>query len=197
MEKANLPAAITSLVLGSGLRLLLFFVIPIELTGLDTMIPPVVSFVAFVSYSSGNTEEASWNGKTWRYRVCSPEQDVVAGEDLKGYISPSGFEICLIGGRGRNNEQAILKRLPYFLLFPKKPQIRNIEDVKEQITKIISSQQKQIESNLKTTVSEVQNLLSEISEFNDNWIKLPTIYRIAWISTLRMILLKMSRLKKY
>lgn len=84
---------------------------------------------------------------------------------------------------GRNNEQAILKRSTYFLLFPKKPQIRNIEDVKEQITKIISSQRKQIESNLKTTVSEVQNFLSEISEFNDSWTRLPTIYRIAWIST--------------
>jgi len=81
------------------------------------------------------------------------------------------------------NEQAILKRSSYFLLFPKKPQIRNIEDVKDQVTKIISSQRKQIESNLKTTVSEVQNLLSEIAEFNDSWTKLPTIYRIAWIST--------------
>ena len=69
------------------------------------------------------------------------------------------------------------------MLFPKKPQITNIEDVKEQIIKIISSQRKQIESNLKTTVSDVQNLLSEISEFNDSWTKLPTIYRIAWIST--------------
>ena len=69
------------------------------------------------------------------------------------------------------------------MLFPKKPQITNIEDVKEQITKIILSQRKQIESNLKTTVSEVQNLLSEISEFNDRWMKVPTIYRIAWIST--------------
>ena len=69
------------------------------------------------------------------------------------------------------------------MLFRKKPQIRNIEDVKEQITKIISSQRKQIESNLKTTVSEVQNFLSEISEFNDSWTRLPTIYRIAWIST--------------
>ena len=68
-------------------------------------------------------------------------------------------------------------------MFPKKPQITNIEDVKEQITKIISSQRKQIESNLKTSVSEVQNLLSEISEFNDRWIKLPTIHRIAWIRT--------------
>lgn len=69
------------------------------------------------------------------------------------------------------------------MLFPKKPQISNIEDVKEQVTEIISSQQKQIESNLKTSLSEVQNLLSEISEFNDSWTKLPTIYRIAWIST--------------
>mgnify|MGYP003576201396 CR=1 FL=1 len=76
-----------------------------------------------------------------------------------------------------------MKRSSYFLLFLKKPQITKIEDVKEQITKIISSQRKQIESNLKTTVSDVQNLLSEISEFNDRWMKLPTIYRIAWIST--------------
>ena len=82
-----------------------------------------------------------------------------------------------------NSEQAILKRLSYFLLFPKKPQIRNIEDVKEQINKIISSQRKQIESKLKTTVPEIQNFLYEITEFNDSWTRLPTIYRIAWIST--------------
>jgi hypothetical protein len=61
-------------------------------------------------------------------------------------------------------------------------QIKNIEDVKEQIAKIILNQRKQIESNLKTSVSEIQNLLSEISEFNDNWIKLPSIYRIGWVS---------------
>jgi hypothetical protein len=61
-------------------------------------------------------------------------------------------------------------------------QIKNIEDVKEQIAKIILNQRKQIESNLKPSVSEIQNLLFEISEFNDNWTKLPTIYRIAWTS---------------
>jgi len=60
-------------------------------------------------------------------------------------------------------------------------QIKNIEDVKEQISKIILNQRRQIESNLKTSVAEIQNLLSEISEFNDNWTKLPTVYRIAWI----------------
>ena len=62
-------------------------------------------------------------------------------------------------------------------------QIKNIEDVKEQISKIILNQRRQIESNLKTSVAEIQYLLSEISEFNDNWTKLPTVYRIAWISS--------------
>jgi hypothetical protein len=59
-------------------------------------------------------------------------------------------------------------------------QIKNIEDVKEQISKIILNQRRQIESNLKMSVAEIQYLLSEISEFNDNWTtKLPTVYRIA------------------
>jgi hypothetical protein len=62
-------------------------------------------------------------------------------------------------------------------------QIKNIEDVKEQISKIILNQRRQIESNLKTSVAEIQNLVSEISEFNVNWTKLPIVYRIAWISS--------------
>jgi hypothetical protein len=69
------------------------------------------------------------------------------------------------------------------LLFPKKPEIKNIEDVKEQVINMILSQQKQIKSNLKTSVSVVQNLVSEITEFNDSWTKVPNIYRIAWISS--------------
>ena len=44
------------------------------------------------------------------------------------------------------------------------------------------NQQKQIKSNLETSVSVVQNLVSEITEFNDSWMKVPNIYRIAWIS---------------
>jgi len=60
-------------------------------------------------------------------------------------------------------------------------QIKNIEDVMEQITKIILNQRRQIEANLKTSVAEIQSLLCEFSEFNDNWTKLPNVYRIAWI----------------
>ncbi|HJU79550.1 MAG TPA: hypothetical protein VJ599_08310 [Nitrososphaeraceae archaeon] len=70
------------------------------------------------------------------------------------------------------------------MLLPKKPEIKNIEDVKEQVINMILNQKKQIKSNLKTSVSDVQNLVSEITEFNDNWTKAPNIYRIAWISTI-------------
>jgi len=47
-KKANMPAAITSLIFGSIIRLVLFFVMPPELAGLDTMIPPVISFALFI-----------------------------------------------------------------------------------------------------------------------------------------------------
>lgn len=67
-------------------------------------------------------------------------------------------------------------------MLPNRVQIKNIEDVKEQISKIISNNGRKIESNLKTSVTETLSLISEISEFNDNWTKSPTIYRIAWIS---------------
>jgi hypothetical protein len=69
------------------------------------------------------------------------------------------------------------------LLFPKKPEIKNIEDAKDQILNIILNQQNQIKSNLKTSVSVVQNLVSQITEFNNSWTKVPNIYRIAWISS--------------
>jgi len=62
-------------------------------------------------------------------------------------------------------------------------QIKNIQDVKEQIAKLVLNQHRQIETNLKTSVMEIQKHLSEISEFYDSWTKLPSVYRIAWIST--------------
>jgi hypothetical protein len=69
------------------------------------------------------------------------------------------------------------------MLLPKKPEIKNIEDVKEQIINMIMSQQKQVKSNLKTPVAMVRDLVSEITEFNESWTKAPNIYRIAWLST--------------
>jgi hypothetical protein len=65
----------------------------------------------------------------------------------------------------------------------RKSEIKNIEDVREQIINIILNQQNQIKSNLKTSISVVQNLVSEITEFNDSWTKVPNIFRIVWISS--------------
>jgi Na+/proline symporter len=47
-KKANWPAAITSIVVGSSLRLILYYITPPELAGIDTFIPPIVSFVLFI-----------------------------------------------------------------------------------------------------------------------------------------------------
>ncbi|MDQ3971565.1 MAG: hypothetical protein M3227_07740, partial [Thermoproteota archaeon] len=47
-RKSNMPAAITSLIVGSTLRLILFFTMPIEYAGLDTLIPPPISFGLFI-----------------------------------------------------------------------------------------------------------------------------------------------------
>lgn len=91
-RKANLPAAITSLILGSALRLLLFFVIPLELAGLDTMIPPVVSFIAFVIVALVTQKKYPGTERHGVIEYVPPEEDVVAGEDLKGYTSPSGLK---------------------------------------------------------------------------------------------------------
>src|SRR5918995_1311052 len=91
-RKANMPAAITSLIVGSGLRLLLYFVIPIELAGLDTMIPPVVSFVAFVIVALATQKKYPGTERHGVIESVPPEEDVVNGEDLKGYTSPSGLK---------------------------------------------------------------------------------------------------------
>lgn len=46
-KKSNSAGAIASIVVGSSLRLLLYFIIPPELAGLDTIIPPVISAIIF------------------------------------------------------------------------------------------------------------------------------------------------------
>ncbi len=50
-KKANAYGALAAIVVGSVLRLILFFTIPEHLAGLDTMIPPVVSLIVMVPVS--------------------------------------------------------------------------------------------------------------------------------------------------
>ena len=50
-KKANTYGAMSAIIVGTVLRLILFQVIPERLAGLDTMIPPVVSLVVMVAVS--------------------------------------------------------------------------------------------------------------------------------------------------
>jgi Na+/proline symporter len=50
-KKANRYGALAAVIIGSVLRLILYFTIPLELAGLDTLIPPVVSLIVMVPVS--------------------------------------------------------------------------------------------------------------------------------------------------
>jgi SSS family solute:Na+ symporter len=50
-KKANTPGALAAIIVGSILRLILYFTIPEKWAGLDTLIPPVVSLLVMVPVS--------------------------------------------------------------------------------------------------------------------------------------------------
>ena len=93
-KKANMPAAIASLIVGTVLRLVLFYTIPVELVGLDSMIPPVVSFVLFIAVALATQKKYPGEERHGVVDYVPPEEDVVRGEDLKGYVSPSGAKFA-------------------------------------------------------------------------------------------------------
>ena len=89
-KKANTPAAIASLIGGTVLRLVLYFTIPVELVGLDSMIPPVVSFALFIAVALATQKKYPGSHRHGVVDYVPPEDDVVRGEDLKNYVGPSG-----------------------------------------------------------------------------------------------------------
>lgn len=92
-KKANRPAAITSLVAGTVIRLALFFLIPVELIGLDSMIPPVISFALFIGVALATQKKYPGEERHGVVDYVPPEEDVVRGEDLKGFVTPAGTRL--------------------------------------------------------------------------------------------------------
>jgi Na+/proline symporter len=88
-KKANMPAALTSLIVGSALRMLMFFIVPLELAGLDTMIPPVISVALFVGVALATQKRYPGEQRHGVVDYVPPEEDVVNGDDLKGYVEPT------------------------------------------------------------------------------------------------------------
>jgi Na+/proline symporter len=104
-KKANRPAAIASLSTGIVLRLILYFLISdVNYTpwqsdgiptyaGLDSMIPPVVSFVIFIAVALATQKKHPGEERHGVIDYVPPEEDVIRGEDLKGYVAPTGRKL--------------------------------------------------------------------------------------------------------
>jgi Na+/proline symporter len=92
-RKSNMPAAVTSLIVGSALRLLMFFVIPPDLAGLDTMIPPPIAFALFVIVALATQKKYPGEQRHGVLDYIPPEEDVIRGEDLKEYVPPIGDKL--------------------------------------------------------------------------------------------------------
>jgi SSS family solute:Na+ symporter len=93
-KKANMPAAVASLIAGTILRLVLFFTIPADLVGLDTMIPPPISFVIFIGVALATQKKYPGEQRHGVVDYVPPEEDIVRGEDLKGYVPPVGGKLA-------------------------------------------------------------------------------------------------------
>src|SRR3989304_2785233 len=89
-KKANMPAAVTSLIVGSALRLSMFFVIPPELAGLDTMIPPPISFALFIIVALATQKKYPGRQRHGINDYVPPDEDVITGEDLKNFTGSDG-----------------------------------------------------------------------------------------------------------
>lgn len=93
-KKANMPAAVASLIAGTILRLVLFFTIPVDLVGLDTMIPPPISFAIFIGVALATQKKYPGEQRHGVVDYAPPEEDIVRGEDLKGYVPPVGGKLA-------------------------------------------------------------------------------------------------------
>jgi SSS family solute:Na+ symporter len=93
-KKATASGAVASIAVGSGLRLILYFLITTAAPtspyyvygGLDTMIPPIVSLVVFISVSLA-TQKRTPPRDNVIYLIPSDE-DVVSGADVSDWVKP-------------------------------------------------------------------------------------------------------------
>ncbi len=76
-KKANFAGAVTAVIVGTGLRAILYYTIPLHLEGLDTLIPPVVSLITLVVVSLATQKSYPPNYEA-NFEIPSDE-DVISG----------------------------------------------------------------------------------------------------------------------
>jgi Na+/proline symporter len=81
------------LIVGSTLRLILFFTMPVEYAGLDTLIPPPISVGLFIVVALVTQKKYPGKQRSGVVDYVPPEEDVIRGDDLKGFedASRKGF----------------------------------------------------------------------------------------------------------
>jgi hypothetical protein len=72
----------------------LFFTIPADLVGLDTLIPPPISFAIFIVVALATQKKYPGEQRHGVVDYVPPEEDIVRGEDLKGYVPPVGGKLA-------------------------------------------------------------------------------------------------------
>ncbi len=77
-KKSNTPAAIAAILTGAGLRLLLYFTVPNNLAGLDTLLPPLLTAVLFIIVAILTQKKSPPNQDAFE-KIPSDEQ-LVSGE---------------------------------------------------------------------------------------------------------------------
>jgi Na+/proline symporter len=103
-KKSTASGAVASIVVGTGLRLFLFFLITIAPTGspylaysgLDTIIPPLVSLPVFIFVSLA-TQKRTPPRHDVVYLIPG-DMDVVTGTDVKDWVNPIDMRIVDSGG---------------------------------------------------------------------------------------------------
>jgi solute:Na+ symporter, SSS family len=84
-RKANTPAALACMLVGSTARLIGFWATPADWAGIETMIPPIIGLITFVGVALATQERFPGEVLFGIVDYVPPEDDVVLGEDLKGY----------------------------------------------------------------------------------------------------------------
>jgi solute:Na+ symporter, SSS family len=98
-KKANTPAALASLAVGSIARLIGYLFMnsilihpsadALSYAGIESMIPPVISLITFVTVALLTQEKSPGYLLHGIVDYVPPEEDIVDGDDLKGYTPPA------------------------------------------------------------------------------------------------------------
>ena len=77
-KKSNTPAALVSIVVGATLRIILYYQVPGEWAGLDTLIPPIVTFILFIIVALATQEKSKPKSDAFDY--VPTDAELVSGD---------------------------------------------------------------------------------------------------------------------